>query len=231
MAVDYSISTPTGSGGLGVKTSGSSASTSAAASSPYAASGMYAAAGFISAYGQAQAQEAAAINQQTGYMVSARDALVVAGVRADMSEQYAAVQSGRILKRAEIEATNYQIAGNTLLKNLRSTNASMRARAAASGIAYGEGSAAAVATQNTKNVMQDVAVADLNALTARVFGFEDASALIQSTQYQNFLNNYQAQRQAGQYEMAASSARSQGGLLSNYTLVRGGIDFAKTYKS
>lgn len=198
---------------------------------PGAASNAYAAAGLITAYGQAQAQEAAAINQQTGYMVSARDALVVAEVRADMSEQYAAVQMGRTLKRAEIEATNYQIAGNTLLKNLRATNASMRARAAASGVAYGEGSTAAVATQNTRNVMQDVAVADLNALTARVFGFEDASAMMQSTQYQNFLNEYTAQRQAGQYELAGSSARSQGGLLANYTLVRGGIDFAKTYKS
>lgn len=194
-------------------------------------SNYYAAAGLISAYGQSQAQEAAAINQQTGLMVSARDALVVADVRADMSEQYAAVQAGRTLKKAEIEAMNYTIAGNTLLKNLRATNASMRARAAASGVAYGEGSAAAVQRENTRNVMQDVGIADLNALTARVFGFEDASAMIQSTEYQNFLNNYTAQRQAGQYEMAGSASRSQGGLLSGYTLLQGAINFGKTYKA
>ncbi len=190
-----------------------------------------AAAGLINAYGQAQATEAAAINQQTAYMVSARDALVVANVRADMAEQYAQVQSGRILKKAELEAQNYTIAGNQLLKNLRATNASIRARAAASGVAYGEGSAQAVQNQNTQNVQQDVAIADLNALTARVYGFEDATALIQSTEYQNFLNNYTAQRQAGQYEMAGDAARSQGGLLANYQLASGALNFAKTYKA
>lgn len=197
---------------------------------PGAGSNIYAAAGLISAYGQSEAQKAAAINQQTGMMVSARDTLVIAGVRADMSEQYASIQAGRMLIKANAEAQNYQIAGNTLLKNMRATNASIRARAAASGVAYGEGSAAAVGRENTRNAMQDVAVADLNALTAKVYGFEDASALIQSTEYQNFLNNYTAQRQAGQYEMAGSAARSQGGLLSNFTLAQGAINFGKTYK-
>lgn len=195
-------------------------------------SGNYlAVAGAINAYGQSQATQAAAIQTQTANLVSARDALVVAGVRADMSEQYAQIQAGRILKKAELEAQNYTIAGNQLLKNLRATNASMRARAAASGVAYGEGSAQAVQNQNTKNVQQDVAIADLNALTARVYGFEDATALIQSTEYQNFLNNYTAQRQSGQYNMAADAARTQGGLLSNYQLASGALNFAKTYKA
>lgn len=188
-------------------------------------------AGMVSAYGQAQATEAAAINQQTGYMVAARDALAVSGVRADMAEQYAQVQAGRAMKQAETQAMNYTIAGNQLLKNLRATNASIRARAAASGVAYGEGSTAAVTGQNTRNVQQDVAIADLNALTARVYGFEDATAMIQSTEYQNFLNNYTAKRQAGQYEMAGSAARSQGGLLANFQLASGGMNFAKTYKT
>jgi hypothetical protein len=100
---------------------------------------MYAAATVISAYGQAQAQQAAAINQQTAYLVSARDTLAVANVRADMSQQYAAIQAGRSLKKAEMEALNYQITGNSLLKNMRSVNATMRARAAASGVAIGAG--------------------------------------------------------------------------------------------
>ncbi len=188
-----------------------------------------AAAGFITAYGQSQAQQAAAINQQTGYMVQARDNLAIAGVRADMDNQYAEIQAGRILKKAENEAMNYQIAGNSLLKNMRATNASMRARAAASGVVVGEGSYAAVARENVAATMRDVGIADLNALTAKVLGFEDASAMIQSTQYQTFLNNFSAQRQAGQYEMAASNARTQGNLLSNYTLLKGGMDLAKTY--
>jgi hypothetical protein len=188
-----------------------------------------AAAGFITAYGQSEAQKAAAINQQTGYMVQARDNLAIAGVRADMDNQYAEIQAGRILKKAENEAMNYQIAGNSLLKNMRATNASIRARAAASGVAVGEGSFAGVARENVAATMRDVGIADLNALTAKVLGFEDASAMIQSTQYQTFLNNFSAQRQAGQYEMAASAARTQGNLLSSYTLLKGGMDLAKTY--
>jgi hypothetical protein len=188
-----------------------------------------AAAGFITAYGQSQAQQAAAINQQTGYMVQARDNLAIAGVRSDMDNQYAEIQAGRILKKAENEAMNYQIAGNSLLKNMRATNASIRARAAASGVVVGEGSFAGVARENVAATMRDVGIADLNALTAKVLGFEDASAMIQSTQYQTFLNNFSAQRQAGQYEMAASAARTQGNLLSSYTLLKGGMDLAKTY--
>jgi hypothetical protein len=63
-------------------------------------------AGLIGAYGESQAQQAAGINQQTGFMLQARDTLAVAQVRADMSEQYAAIQAGRTLKKAEIEAQN-----------------------------------------------------------------------------------------------------------------------------
>lgn len=189
---------------------------------------MMAAAGFIQSYAASQAQETAAIYQQTGYMVSARDNLVVANIRADMSEQYATIQAGRTLKKAESEAMNYQIVGNTLLKNMRSTNAAIRARAAASGVALGGGSVEGVQRENVAATMRDVGVADLNALTARVYGFEDAAAMIQSTQYQNFLNGYTAQRQAGQYEAAASASRTQGGLLSDATLMKGAYDFAKT---
>jgi len=187
-----------------------------------------AAAGFISAYGQSEAQRAAAINQQTGYMVQARDNLAIASVRADMDNQYAQIQAGRTLKKAENEAMNYQIAGNSLLKNLRATNASMRARAAASGVVVDQGSFAGVARENVAATMRDVGIADLNALTAKVLGFEDASAMMRWPPYQTFLNNFSAQRQAGQYEMAATAARQQGNLLAGYTLVKGGMDYAKT---
>lgn len=196
---------------------------------------MYAAATVISAYGQAEAQKAAAINQQTAYLVSARDTLAVAAVRSDMSEQYAAIQAGRTIKKSEMEAMNHQIAGNTLLKNMRSVNATMRARAAASGVAIGAGgSFDAVAVQNVQGTMRDVGISDLNALTARVLGFEDASAMVQSTEYQNILNNFTAQRQSGQYETAATAARAQGGLLANASLteglIRGGMVYSKANK-
>jgi hypothetical protein len=185
-------------------------------------------AGFIASYAASQAQLAAGIQQQTGYLLQARDNLAVAEIRAEMSDQYAQIQAGRMLKKAEVEARNYQIAGNTLLKNLRTANATARARAAASGVAFGEGSAAAIQRENVQATMFDVGIADLNALTAQVLGFEDASAMIQSTDYQNFLNVFAAQRQAGQFTQAGKAARQQAGLLAGATLTRGAVDFAQT---
>ena len=184
-------------------------------------------AGLISAYGESEAQKAAAINQQTSYLLQARDTLAVAEVRADMSEQYATIQAGRTLKKAEIEAQNYTIAGNTLLKNMRATNAAVRARAAASGVVLGEGSVQAVQRENVAATMRDVGISDLNALTARVLGFEDASAMLQSTEYQNMLNLYTARSQAGQLSFAGASARKSGGILAGATLARAGIEYGK----
>lgn len=186
-------------------------------------------AGLIASYGAAQAQQAAGIQQQTGYLLQARDNLAVAEVRAEMSDQYAQIQAGRMLKKAEIEARNYQIAGNTLLKNARVTNAALRARAAASGVAFGEGSAAAIQAENTRSIMFDVNIAELNALTARTMGYEDAAAMIQSTDYQNFLSVFAAQRQAGQFVQAGAAARQAGGLMAGATLTRGAVEFGQTY--
>jgi hypothetical protein len=185
-------------------------------------------AGLVGAYGESQAQQAAAINQQTGYLLQARDTLAVAQVRADMADQYATIQAGRTIKKAEIEAQNYQIAGNTLLKNMRATNAAMRARAAASGVVLGEGSVQAVQRENVAATMRDVGIADLNALTARVLGFEDASAMLQSTDYQNTLNLYSARSQAAQGEFAGTAARRAGGILAGATLAKAGVDYLKT---
>jgi hypothetical protein len=188
-------------------------------------------AGVIGAYGEAEAQKAAAINQQTSYLLQARDTLAVAEVRADMSEQYATIQAGRTIKKAEIEAQNYQIAGNTLLRNMRATNASIRARAAASGVVLGEGSIQGVVGQNVDAAMRDVNIADLNALTARVMGFEDASAMLQSTDYQNMLNLYTARSQAGQLGFAGASARRTGGLMAGATLTKSLAPAYKTFTS
>jgi hypothetical protein len=189
---------------------------------------MYGIAGFINAYGQSQAQLASAIQQQTGYLLQARNTLAVAQVRAEFSQQYAQIQAGRTLKKAEIEARNYQIAGNQLLKNMRKNNAALRARAAASGVALGEGSIQAIQNENTRNVMQDVAITELNALTAQVMGFEDVTAMLQSTDMQNTLDLFAAGQQSGQYDLAASAARRTGGLLSGATLVSGAIELGKT---
>jgi hypothetical protein len=184
-------------------------------------------AGIIGAYGESEAQKAAAINQQTSYMLQARDTLAVSQVRADMAGQYATIQAGRTIKKAEIEAQNYTIAGNTLLRNMRATNAAVRARAAASGVVLGEGSVQAVQRENVAATMRDVGISDLNALTARVLGFEDATAMLQSTDYQNTLNLYSARGQAGQMEFAGTAARQTGGILAGATLIRGGVDYLR----
>jgi hypothetical protein len=190
---------------------------------------LVAGAGFLTSYAQSQMQIAAGIQQQTGYLLQARDNLAVAEVRADMAEMYAAIQAGRTLKKSQMESQNYQIAGNTLLKNMRATNAAIRARAAANGVVLGEGSVQAVQNENVRATMFDVGITDLNALTARIMGYEDATALVQSTEYQNMLNLFTAERQGAQYEQAGSAARQQGGLLSNATLATGAVNFAERY--
>lgn len=183
--------------------------------------------GFLLSYAESEYQKAQAITQSTNYLVNARDTLALASVRADLAESYAWVQAGRTMQKSEQEARNWTIAGNTLMKNLRSTNATARARAAAAGVDLGSGSVVGVQNENTRNVMQDVAVTELNGLTAQVLGFEDATAMVQSTEYQNFINNFQASRQAGQYESAAASTRNAGGMLANITLARGAYNLAK----
>ena len=183
--------------------------------------------GILEAYAASEMQRASAIQQQTGYLLQARDTLAIAEVRADFDETYAAVQTGRLLQKAETESRNWQIAGNTLLRNMRQTNAALRARAAASGVALGSGSIDAVQAQNVAATMRDVDVTQLNALTAKVLGFDDAMGLLQSTELQSTLNLFQAQRQAGQYGQAAGAARQAGGMLAGFTLARGAQNFAK----
>ncbi|MEY4338109.1 MAG: hypothetical protein RL680_1004 [Actinomycetota bacterium] len=184
-------------------------------------------AGFIGAYGEAQAQAAVGIQQQTGYLLQARNTLAVAEVNSQFSQQYATIQAGRTLKKAEIDALNYKVAGNSLLKNMRATNASIRARAASSGVVVGEGSFQNVQNENVRNTMFDVGITDLSALTARVMGFEDATAMMQSTEAQNTINLFSAQQQAGQYTQAGSASRSTGGLMATQTLVKAGIQAGK----
>ena len=180
----------------------------------------------LSAYASGQLGQAAAIQQQTGALLQARDNLAIAEVRADYSEQYAAIQSGRTLKRADIEATNYKIAGNQLLRNLRSANASARARAAANGVQLGSGSIEAIQRENTAATLRDVDMADFNAMAARVFGFEDASAMLESNQIQNILDIYGAKGNLKQAEVGGAAGVKQAGLLANAQMVSAGINAA-----
>lgn len=195
------------------------------------AAGASGAAGVLGAYASGELGKAAAIQQQTGMLLQARDNLAIAEVRADYAEQYATIQAGRTLKRAEIEATNYKMAGNQLLRNLRATNAAARARAAASGVQLGSGSIEAIQRENTAATMRDVQMADFNALAARVFGFEDASAMMESSKIQNIMDMYAAQGNLKQAEFGGNAAVQQAGLLANAQLVNAVISGAQSTPS
>jgi hypothetical protein len=176
----------------------------------------------------ASAKKAAAFYQQGLYEVQAIDTLRLAQIRTDQDQKYASIQVGRKLLQAEQQARNYQMAGNTLLRNMERTNAAVRARAAANGVVVGEGSAAGVQAANVAATYRDVGVTDLNALTARILGFEDAGAMMLAAKEQADLTMNAAETQARQLRLAGDFAVRSGGLLADATLLQGGLEFAKT---
>lgn len=193
------------------------------AASPYLAA--------AAAITNAGAQKTAAIYQQGLYEVQAVDTLRLAQIRTDQDQKYAAIQAGRKLLSAERQALNYTIQGNTLLRGMERTNAAVRARAAANGIVYNEGSAAAIQTANVGAVYRDVGMSDLNALTARIMGFEDAGAMILAAKEQAELTMGAAEAQANQLRLAGEYAVKSGGLLSGASLLQGGLNFAQTVRN
>jgi hypothetical protein len=179
----------------------------------------------------AGAQKTAAIYQQGLYEVQAVDTLRLAQIRTDQDQKYAAIQAGRKLLSAERQALNYTIQGNTLLRGMERSNAAVRARAAANGIVYNEGSAASIQAANVGATYRDVGMSDLNALTARILGFEDAGAMILASKEQAELTMSAAEAQASQLRMAGQFAVDSGGLLSGATLLQGGLNFAQTVRN
>lgn len=188
-------------------------------------------AGLAMSYASAERQKAAAYYQQGLYEVQAIDTLRLAQIRTDQDRKYAAIQAGRKLKAAEMTAMNYTIQGNTLLRGMERANAAVRARAAANGVVYAEGSAAAVQRANVGATYRDVGITDLNALTARVLGYEDASAMFLAAEEQATLTMQAAEAQAKQLRMAGDFAVKSGGLLSGATLAQGTLEFAKTVRN
>jgi|GEM_PF-991631 len=186
--------------------------------------------GLASSITAAGAQEAASYYQQGLLQVQAADTMRLAQLRTDQDRKYAALQAGRKLKAAEMLSMNYQIQGNSLLRNMERANAAVRARAAANGVAYGEGSAMAVQAANVGATYRDVGVSDLNALTARIMGYEDASAMLLAAEQQANLTMEAAETQARQLELAGEFAVKSGGLLSGASLVSGLTNFAQTVR-
>ena len=169
--------------------------------------------------------KAAGIYQAGLYELQAIDTLALADVRAEQTERTATIQAGRRLIAAKMQARNYQMQGNQLLRNMRATNAAIRARAAASGISIGSGSAYDLQNLNTRDAMFDLSISDYNALTARVFGFEDAASMYLQGIRQGLYDKYAAKTQANELRTAAKFTKKSGGLIANAQLVSTGINF------
>jgi len=190
--------------------------------------GLNATAGLMSSIGSAYAAQAQGYLQQAGYAVQAQEALRMADLRADKAIEYAELQSERRRFQTDIEQLNYKVQANSLLSNLRKTNAAARARAAANGVDIGSGSAMGVQQQNVMDTYRDVGLMDLSALVSRVFGMEDATNILKAGFDNAFYERESAISNARTLQQAGSTSAKQGGLLATAKLTDGVIGFAKT---
>jgi hypothetical protein len=186
-------------------------------------------AGLFSGVASSYAQKAQGFMQQAGYASQAQANLYLAGLRADKEIEYADIQFRRKMFQTQMDQINYKIAANSLLSDLRKTNAAVRARAAANGVAIGEGSALAVQTQNVLDTYRDVGIVDLSALAARIFGMEDSMNILKAGYDSAFYEREAAITNAKALLQGGGYAAKSGGLMSGVQLVQSGIKFAQTF--
>lgn len=196
---------------------------------PTQAMGAAAVSGLISGIGAAYAQQATGYYQQAGYSVQAQEALRLAGLRADKAVEYGEAAFKRNLLKIEYDSLNYKIQANNQLKNLRATNAAILARGYASGVVATGGSYAGVRGANVREVYQDVGITDLNAMTARILGLEDATTMLQQSYDMAFYEREAAIANAGTLRKAGGIAAKTGGLLAGAELMKATTSFAMTY--
>ena len=185
--------------------------------------------GLFTGIASGYAQKAAGFLQQAGYAAQASSNLYLAGLRADKEIEYADIQFRRKQFQTQMDQINYKIAANSLLQDLRKTNAAVRARAAANGVVIGEGSAMGVQTQNVMDTYRDVGLVDLSALAARVFGMEDATNILKAGYDSAFYEREAAISNAKALLQGGSAAARQGGLLGNISMIEAGTKFARTF--
>jgi hypothetical protein len=193
------------------------------------AMGMAAASGLIAGIGAAYAQQAQGYYQQAGYAVQAQENLRLAGLRADKAVEYGEAAFKRNLMKIEYETLNYKIQANNQLKNLRATNAAILARGYASGVVATGGSYQGIRGANVREVYQDVGISDLNAMTARILGLEDATTMLQQSYDMAFYEREAAIVNAGSLKKAGTIAKGTGGLLAGVQLSQAGANFAMNY--
>jgi hypothetical protein len=185
--------------------------------------------GLASAYASSKAAEAQGFYQAAAAQTQAYENLRMSGLRADKDVEYAELSFARKQKQIEFEAINYKIQANNLLKRNAQANASIRARAAASGIDYQGGSAGGMQERNIYETYQDVSINDLNALVSRVFGMEDATQILRAGYDSAFytreaaLSSADAANRSGQFSIAGA------GLMANARLFEGAAEFAKVF--
>ena len=187
------------------------------------------AAGLVAGIGAAYSQQAAGFYQQAGYAIQAQENLRMAGLRADKTVEYGEAAFQRNLKKIEYETLNYKIQANTLMKDLRRVNASALARGYASGVVATQGSIEGIRGVNIREVYQDVGLSDLNALTARILGLEDATAMLKASYDSAFYEREAAIVNASTLERTGKIAIKTGGLLAGVELGKAATGFATTY--
>lgn len=198
------------------------------ASASIAGAGMAAATGLFGSIAAAYSQQAQGYIQQAGYAAQANANLQLSGLRADKQIEYANLSFDRRQFQTRIDQLNYKVQANSLLDNLRRTNASVRARAGAAGLNPGGGSAAAIQRENVRQTYQDVGMVELSALVARVFGMEDATNILRAGYDNAFYTRQEALMGADQALQAGGYARQAGSLMAGATLGSGIASFART---
>ena len=186
-------------------------------------------AGLGAQIGAGYASQAQAYLQQSGYAAQAQEQMRLAGLRADKEIEYANLNFKRKLFQTEVEQLNYKAKGNALLQDLHRTNAAARARAAANGVSLGSGSAMSVQEQNVARTYQDVGMVELSALVSRIFGLEDATAILKAGYDQAFYEREAAISNTASLLKGGQMVAQTGGLLSTAKMTTGALGFAKTF--
>jgi hypothetical protein len=195
------------------------------------AMGMYAASGLIAGIGAAYAQQASGFYQAAGYSIQAQENLRLAGLRADKVVEYGEAAFKRNLMKIEYDSINYKIQANTQLAQLRKANATALARGYASGVVATEGTYGGIRAANVRAAAQDIAITDLNAMTARIFGYEDATAMLQSSYDSAFYDREAAISNSRTAQRTGDIAVKSGGLMAGVQLATSATNFAMTFPS
>lgn len=186
-------------------------------------------AGLFTSVASSYATKAQGALQQAGYAAQANEDLRLAGLRADKAFEYAEINAKRQALQNDFQQINYKVAALRSMENLRQVNATARARAAANGVRYAEGSALAGRTQNVANTMFDVGLIDLSALAARVTGFEDVVNILKAGADTAFYEREAAISNAKTALTAGGYARRGAGLMAGVQLAEGALKFAQTF--